>query len=267
MPSFLLPAGLLTHALSSPAARSALGHFTFTRAVLLACFMVHYFHRAFLYPLLVQRGGKPTPLLVWLTALVFCTYNGFMQACPAAAAAAYFAVLSEHALPPVQTCPSVWPGRMAPPVRGCLCSAARVCRSSAAGLPCVLKARQRTRTCPGSLCRLTSPWRVTGYVLAACLPQRPARGRTVLAGPGCMGPGLGHQPALRCRAARAEETGRDRCGCALACYALTWRELWCMCELLRSRWGHTPALHCRAAEREGSGETGAVAPTRARLLV
>ena len=253
MPSFLLPAGLLAHALSSPAARSALGQVTFTRAALLACFMVHYIHRAFLYPLLVQRGGKPTPLLVWLMALVFCTYNGYMQARPAAAAAAYFAVLSDTTLPSVQTCPSVWPGRIAIPTRGCLCSGARVSRRSAAGLPCVLKARQCTRTCPGSVCRLASPWRVTGCVLAACLPQRPPRGRTVLAGPRCMGPGLGHQPALRCRAARAEETGRDRRGRTLVCIASTWRELWCMCELLRNRWGRTPAPHCRAAEHGGSG--------------
>lgn len=180
MPSFLLPAGLLTHALSSPAARSALGQVTFTRAALLACFMVHYFHRAFLYPLLVQRGGKPTPLLVWLMALVFCTYNGFMQARPAAAAGAYllfyFAVLSEHALPPVQTCPSVWPGRMGClRDKGCLCSAARVCRSSAAGLPCVLKARQCTRTCRDSLCRLTHPWRVRVCICCMFTPAAAAR--------------------------------------------------------------------------------------------
>ena len=47
--------------------------------MLLGCFMAHYFHRAFVYPLVVQRGGKPTPAPVWLMALAFCTYNGLMQ--------------------------------------------------------------------------------------------------------------------------------------------------------------------------------------------
>jgi 3-oxo-5-alpha-steroid 4-dehydrogenase 1 len=46
--------------------------------VLLAAFLLHYANRAFVYPLRM-RGGKPTPLLVMLMAVVFCFWNGAMQ--------------------------------------------------------------------------------------------------------------------------------------------------------------------------------------------
>lgn len=39
---------------------------------------VHYFNRDFIFPLRL-RGGKPTPFVVWLSAAVFCIYNGYMQ--------------------------------------------------------------------------------------------------------------------------------------------------------------------------------------------
>ena len=47
-------------------------------AALLTAFLAHYFHRAVVYPLRL-RGGKPTPAAVWLLALAFCVYNGFLQ--------------------------------------------------------------------------------------------------------------------------------------------------------------------------------------------
>lgn len=98
-PSFLVPAGLFLHALlcsqAGPASDTLPGAaascqllgsppqpFAFPRAALLGAFLVHYAHRAFLYPLFVQRGGKPTPLYVWLMALAFCAYNGFLQVRP-----------------------------------------------------------------------------------------------------------------------------------------------------------------------------------------
>ena len=62
--------------------------------VLLGCFMAHYLHRAFVYPLLVQRGGKPTPAPVWLMALAFCTYNGLMQVLARAGAQLHALILS-----------------------------------------------------------------------------------------------------------------------------------------------------------------------------
>ena len=46
-----------------------------------ACFLVfalHYTNRSFIYPLRM-RGGKPVPLIVFLSALFFCLYNGTMQ--------------------------------------------------------------------------------------------------------------------------------------------------------------------------------------------
>ena len=46
--------------------------------VLLAMLLLHYFNRTFVYPLRLA-GGKPTPLLVFLLALVFCAYNGALQ--------------------------------------------------------------------------------------------------------------------------------------------------------------------------------------------
>ena len=37
--------------------------------------------RSLVYPAL-QRGGKPTPLVVWLMAFLFCIWNGLMQVYP-----------------------------------------------------------------------------------------------------------------------------------------------------------------------------------------
>ena len=39
-------------------------------AILLALFMLHYTNRTFIFPLLI-RGGKPTPVVVFLLALIF----------------------------------------------------------------------------------------------------------------------------------------------------------------------------------------------------
>ena len=45
-----------------------------------AMFLAHYGWRSFAYPLL-QRGGKATPVLMWLLAVMFCMYNGLLQVC------------------------------------------------------------------------------------------------------------------------------------------------------------------------------------------
>ncbi|XP_004380331.1 3-oxo-5-alpha-steroid 4-dehydrogenase 1 [Trichechus manatus latirostris] len=47
-------------------------------ALLLAMFLVHYAHRTLIFPFLI-RGGKPTPLLIWVMAFMFCTFNGYLQ--------------------------------------------------------------------------------------------------------------------------------------------------------------------------------------------
>ncbi|XP_074649065.1 3-oxo-5-alpha-steroid 4-dehydrogenase 1-like [Tubulanus polymorphus] len=45
---------------------------------LLGIFLTHYVQRTFIYPLLI-KGGKPTPLIPFLLALVFCLGNGYIQ--------------------------------------------------------------------------------------------------------------------------------------------------------------------------------------------
>ncbi|XP_020030975.2 3-oxo-5-alpha-steroid 4-dehydrogenase 1 isoform X1 [Castor canadensis] len=46
--------------------------------ILLAMFLVHYVHRALIFPFLI-RGGKPTLLFSCVLAFMFCTYNGYLQ--------------------------------------------------------------------------------------------------------------------------------------------------------------------------------------------
>ncbi|XP_022324490.2 3-oxo-5-alpha-steroid 4-dehydrogenase 2-like [Crassostrea virginica] len=46
--------------------------------VLIGCFLLHYFHRTFIFPLRI-RGGKPVPLVPFLVAVFFCTVNGAVQ--------------------------------------------------------------------------------------------------------------------------------------------------------------------------------------------
>ena len=48
--------------------------------LLLGMFLAHYFWRSFGYSLLL-RGGKPTPVHIWLLACTFCILNGFLQVC------------------------------------------------------------------------------------------------------------------------------------------------------------------------------------------
>ncbi|KAM6087781.1 3-oxo-5-alpha-steroid 4-dehydrogenase 1 isoform 2-T2 [Chlamydotis macqueenii] len=46
--------------------------------LLLGCFVLHYAHRALIFPLLI-REGKPTPFFTFMLALLFCVYNGYLQ--------------------------------------------------------------------------------------------------------------------------------------------------------------------------------------------
>ncbi|XP_035684068.1 3-oxo-5-alpha-steroid 4-dehydrogenase 1-like [Branchiostoma floridae] len=72
LPAFVVPCLLL---LTTQADR--IGYLP--NRLLLALYMVHYFHRSLIFPMLI-RGGKPTPLVPFLLALLFCVYNGYMQA-------------------------------------------------------------------------------------------------------------------------------------------------------------------------------------------
>ena len=46
--------------------------------MLLALFALHYVNRTLIFPLKI-RGGKPTPLTLFLAALLFCVANGYIQ--------------------------------------------------------------------------------------------------------------------------------------------------------------------------------------------
>ncbi|XP_074908497.1 3-oxo-5-alpha-steroid 4-dehydrogenase 1 [Buteo buteo] len=70
LPSLLVPLGL---AACGGAAAAA-----WPNRLLLGCFVVHYAHRALIFPLLI-REGKPTPFFTFVLALLFCVYNGYLQ--------------------------------------------------------------------------------------------------------------------------------------------------------------------------------------------
>ncbi|XP_008297108.1 3-oxo-5-alpha-steroid 4-dehydrogenase 2-like [Stegastes partitus] len=73
VPSFLLPLLLLL----LPGQRDAEQRDAGRRLLLLGSFMLHYFHRSFIYAFLTR--GRPVPLIIVLCATVFCSLNGFLQ--------------------------------------------------------------------------------------------------------------------------------------------------------------------------------------------
>ncbi|KZS20825.1 Uncharacterized protein APZ42_012481 [Daphnia magna] len=46
--------------------------------ILFSAFFIHYFQRSLIFPL-TTRGAKDSPFLVYISALSFCLFNGFMQ--------------------------------------------------------------------------------------------------------------------------------------------------------------------------------------------
>nr|XP_061838379.1 3-oxo-5-alpha-steroid 4-dehydrogenase 1-like isoform X1 [Nerophis lumbriciformis] len=71
LPAFLLPVCLL---LWTSSARTSL----LANQLLIAMYLCHYAQRSLIYPFFI-RGGKPTPLVSFVLATMFCTFNGFMQ--------------------------------------------------------------------------------------------------------------------------------------------------------------------------------------------
>uniref|UniRef100_A0A8B9CTF0 3-oxo-5alpha-steroid 4-dehydrogenase (NADP(+)) n=1 Tax=Anser brachyrhynchus TaxID=132585 RepID=A0A8B9CTF0_9AVES len=69
LPALLVPLGVA--ACGAAASR-------WPNRVLLGCFVLHYVHRALIFPFLI-RQGKPTPFFTFLLALLFCIYNGYLQ--------------------------------------------------------------------------------------------------------------------------------------------------------------------------------------------
>jgi 3-oxo-5-alpha-steroid 4-dehydrogenase 1 len=72
-PSFFIPLAVLASGGSAK-----LTGLTRQQVALLTMFLTHYGWRSFAFPLLL-RGGKPTPVHVWTSAVFFCLCNGFIQ--------------------------------------------------------------------------------------------------------------------------------------------------------------------------------------------
>ncbi|XP_072171051.1 3-oxo-5-alpha-steroid 4-dehydrogenase 1-like [Diadema setosum] len=71
LPSFAVPVLLIL--LSQGQYRTAMPNL-----LLIGFYILHYFQRTFIFSLLI-RGGKETPLLPFILACMFCSYNGYMQ--------------------------------------------------------------------------------------------------------------------------------------------------------------------------------------------
>lgn len=72
-PSFLVPVGVL-----AIGGEEVLNQMSWKAKMLGCCFLVHYLHRALLYPL-QTRPSKPTPLITSLLAYIFTALNGLLQ--------------------------------------------------------------------------------------------------------------------------------------------------------------------------------------------
>ena len=67
LPAFLLPfTALISFGLDS-------------KTLLLLPFLAHYSNRSLLYPLLLNKGSRPVPLLTTASAFLFCLFNGLLQ--------------------------------------------------------------------------------------------------------------------------------------------------------------------------------------------
>ncbi|KAK7505461.1 hypothetical protein BaRGS_00003206 [Batillaria attramentaria] len=71
LPSFLVPVYLL---LFTDCPRAG----ELKNLVAVGLFLLHYFHRTFIFPFLI-KGGKPTPLVPFVMAFIFCLLNGYLQ--------------------------------------------------------------------------------------------------------------------------------------------------------------------------------------------
>merc|ERR1719272_1198558 len=46
--------------------------------IILGLFVLHYIQRSLIYPLRI-RGGAPMPTFIFISALTFCAWNGYLQ--------------------------------------------------------------------------------------------------------------------------------------------------------------------------------------------
>ncbi|XP_012673705.1 3-oxo-5-alpha-steroid 4-dehydrogenase 1 [Clupea harengus] len=71
LPAFLVPLCLVFFTSASRTSH-------LPNQLLLCMYFCHYIQRSLIYPFLI-RGGKSTPFLSFLLAIVFCMYNGYLQ--------------------------------------------------------------------------------------------------------------------------------------------------------------------------------------------
>ncbi|XP_030272938.1 3-oxo-5-alpha-steroid 4-dehydrogenase 2-like [Sparus aurata] len=76
VPAFLLPLLLLLFT-EEPHTEPGTSRYWTGRTLLLCTFMLHYFHRSFIYAFLTR--GRPVPLSIVLYAAIFCSLNGLLQ--------------------------------------------------------------------------------------------------------------------------------------------------------------------------------------------
>ncbi|XP_045188012.1 3-oxo-5-alpha-steroid 4-dehydrogenase 1-like [Mercenaria mercenaria] len=72
IPSFAIPVAFLIYDQHAPKFNMMPNMFLFM------LFSIHYFQRACIFPFLI-KGGKPTPFVPFIMALVFCLVNGYLQ--------------------------------------------------------------------------------------------------------------------------------------------------------------------------------------------
>ncbi|KAL4238953.1 3-oxo-5-alpha-steroid 4-dehydrogenase 1 [Mactra antiquata] len=72
LPSFLVPVTFLIFDKDAPRFNLMPNMFLF------GLFSIHYFQRACIFPFLI-KGGKPTPFVTFMLALIFCFVNGYLQ--------------------------------------------------------------------------------------------------------------------------------------------------------------------------------------------
>ncbi|PAA88832.1 hypothetical protein BOX15_Mlig017916g1 [Macrostomum lignano] len=75
IPAFLIPVYFIIELLFFKTSDSANVR---DAILLLAPFIMHYFQRSLIYPMLI-REGKPMPAVPFLLAFIFCIYNGYLQ--------------------------------------------------------------------------------------------------------------------------------------------------------------------------------------------
>jgi len=71
-PAFVVPVILMITTANSQLTK-------FTNVCAMSLFLLHYFQRSCIFPFAIAGSGKEVPVFTMLSAVVFCSYNGFLQ--------------------------------------------------------------------------------------------------------------------------------------------------------------------------------------------